>query len=50
MLVNIIKYIYKGVCRRKIILGYFSEVYSNNNCKNCDICLAIDNNDGIWVL
>ena len=40
MLVDIIKYIYKGICRRKFILGYFGEVYPNDNCNNCDICVS----------
>lgn len=40
MLVDMIKYIYKGICRRKFILGYFGEQYLNDNCNNCDICMA----------
>jgi RecQ family ATP-dependent DNA helicase len=38
MLVEIIKYIYSGTCRRKFILKYFDEIYPHDNCKNCDIC------------
>jgi len=27
-----------GVCRRKVLLGYFGEEYANENCGNCDNC------------
>ena len=27
------------ICRRKQILAYFGEVYSQSNCQSCDICL-----------
>src|SRR5262245_3052153 len=28
-----------GVCRRKVLLGYFGEEYAKENCGNCDNCL-----------
>ncbi len=28
-----------GVCRRKVLMSYFGEDYSDENCKNCDNCL-----------
>ncbi|HUN04786.1 MAG TPA: RecQ family ATP-dependent DNA helicase, partial [Niabella sp.] len=34
-----VAYAESGVCRRKVILTYFGEVYSNDNCGNCDNCL-----------
>lgn len=41
MMVNIIKYIYRNVCRRKYILNYFGEQYKNDNCENCDVCKCV---------
>lgn len=32
------KYIYSSKCRRKFILNYFNENYTNNNCGMCDNC------------
>jgi len=33
------KYVYTDCCRRKIILEYFGENYSKDNCNMCDNCL-----------
>lgn len=30
-----------GECRRKLVLHYFGEVYNNENCRMCDICLGL---------
>jgi ATP-dependent DNA helicase RecQ len=34
-----VAYAESGACRRKVILTYFGEVYSKDNCGNCDNCL-----------
>lgn len=31
-----------GNCRRKTMLEYFGEVYSEKNCNACDICMNVD--------
>jgi len=28
-----------GVCRRKVLMSYFGEEYTDQNCNNCDNCL-----------
>lgn len=34
------QYGYLNSCRRKFLLGYFNEDYSETNCGNCDQCIA----------
>ena len=39
LLVETAAYAETSVCRRKMLLHYFGEVYNNDNCGNCDNCL-----------
>ncbi len=36
-----VKYASHNVCRRKHLLGYFGEEYTEENCGTCDICTGI---------
>ncbi len=38
LLAEIGGYVETAVCRRKVILNYFGEVYDKDNCGNCYIC------------
>tara|TARA_R110000868_G_scaffold235273_8_gene489138 strand:- start:43717 stop:45888 length:2172 start_codon:yes stop_codon:yes gene_type:complete len=39
---KLVKYLESLDCRRKPLLGYFGEEYTNDECGMCDNCLSID--------
>jgi len=39
LLLETVSYAESSVCRRKLLLHYFGEEYSNENCEACDNCL-----------
>ncbi|HKJ70042.1 MAG TPA: DNA helicase RecQ [bacterium] len=36
----LMRYVETSQCRRKVLLQYFGETYSNDTCDNCDQCLS----------
>ncbi len=39
LLLETVSYSETGTCRRKVLLNYFGEEYTDENCGNCDNCL-----------
>lgn len=41
---------YKPLCRRKMLLRYFEDEYTKDNCQSCDICLTPPEMEDVTVL
>lgn len=39
---SLLKFLECPGCRRKPLMGYFGEVYANDECEMCDNCLSVD--------
>jgi ATP-dependent DNA helicase RecQ len=39
---QVLAYCESSTCRRRVLLGYFSEIYVIENCGNCDNCLRVE--------